>query len=111
MEKIYEKSEKELASLGWSEERSIFCEGCMTAVWTKKGELANWKFVMQKEDEEENVTCMMVLKLAKQVGAKMEIPPSILECTGVETVIEALKEAMVRLLNRELKGGCVWQNV
>lgn len=111
MEKIFKKVNDELSALGWTDDRSVFCDDCIKAVWWKKGELAEWRFIMDKEPEADDITCMLVLELSKQIGARMKVSPDIISCTDVEVLLESLKGSVVRLINKELGGGCVWQNV
>ena len=111
MEKTFKKVNDELSALGWTDDRSVFCDDCIKAVWWKKGELAEWRFIMDKEPEADDITCMLVLGLSRQAGARMKVSPDIINCIEVKVLLESLKGSIVRLINKELRGGCVWQNV
>lgn len=114
MEEIYNKSALELGLKGWNEYLSVVCDGSMRALWKKNGDIAEWQFLMEKDEGDEGdgkMLCALVLKTKKELGARMRVHPDVLRHTSIEVMIESLKKAIIRLLDKELKGGSVWQNI
>ena len=112
MEKLYDKASVELGLSGWTEELSVVCDGYMRAMWKKKGDVADWVFYIETEEEEEKkdtVVCVLILRMQTDFKAKMNVHPDVLMYTSVDVMIESLKKAIIRLMNKKMGGGILCQ--
>lgn len=113
MEKIYEQAALELGLQGWEEQRNVVADGFMRAVWKKKGDVGEWVFTMEYEEEKhgKDVLCGMSLNIGRKFGARCAAQIKVLSCTGVEPILKTLNKGVERLINQTLGGGEVWQDL
>lgn len=113
MEKIYEEATIEMIEKGWEERVSVVSDDLLRVVWVKKGDVGEWFSMMEydKERGDDRVLCMMELVIGKRFVTKLKAEKKLLCPAGIEAIMNTLRKGIIDVLEKELKGGYVCQNL